>query len=409
MKAVVLAAGEGVRLRPLTETRPKVLLPLGGRPIIELLLEEARKAGVSEAVIVVRYRKEMVQEALSKADLGMKISFVEQGEERGTGAALRCAKGLLDAPFLVLAGDMVTEASAIRSVIEAHSGGITLALKKVADPRGYGVAGVSGGKVSHFEEKGPKPASDLANMSIYCMDPSVFNDLEALTISPRGEYEITDLLIGARAVICDAYWNDVAYPWDMLDANSFVLSRMEGEAGHVENSTIEGRVVVAKGARVFNSHIEGNVFIGPGSVIGPFAIIKGDTSIGAGCSIGGGTTVKNSIVMDGVNAKHLSYIGDSLVGENVNFGSGTQIANYRFDSSHVNVMTERGWVNTARKKLGAVIGDGTRFGVLSCTMPGKLIGAGCEIHSGVVVNRNVPSGKRVFTRQTIEFADAVSE
>ncbi len=105
-----------------------------------------------------------------------------------------------------------------------------------------------------------------------------------------------------------------------------------------------------------------------------------------------------------MNAKHLSYIGDSVIGENVNIGSGTQIANFRFDESNINILTERGWVNTGRKKMGAVVGDNSKFGVLSCTMPGKRIGTYCWIHSGIVVNKNVPSNVRVFTRQPIEFA-----
>ena len=100
-----------------------------------------------------------------------------------------------------------------------------------------------------------------------------------------------------------------------------------------------------------------------------------------------------------MKAKHLSYIGDSVVGEGVNFGSGTQVANYRFDAGNVNVLTEKGWVNSGRKKLGAIIGDNTKFGVLSCTMPGKLIGNDCWVGSNVVVNRNLRSGQKVLMKQ----------
>ncbi|MEM3432471.1 MAG: glucosamine-1-phosphate N-acetyltransferase, partial [Candidatus Bilamarchaeaceae archaeon] len=114
-------------------------------------------------------------------------------------------------------------------------------------------------------------------------------------------------------------------------------------------------------------------------------------------------TVKESVIFDEVDAKHLAYIGDSVIGRNVNFGAGTQLANFRFDEGNVNVSTERGWVNSGRRKLGAIVGDNVKFGVLASVMPGKLIGPNCWIHSGVVVNRNVPSGLYVFVQQQLGF------
>jgi UDP-N-acetylglucosamine diphosphorylase/glucosamine-1-phosphate N-acetyltransferase len=403
MKAVILAAGEGKRLRPLTETRPKGMLPVAGRPILHHLLSEAGKAGITEAVVVVRHMKEMILDYFSANDTGVKLKFVEQGEESGTGAALLCAKDGIGDTFVALAGDIVTEASVIKKAIAAHEGGITLALKKVPNPHEYGVVELSGGRVSLFEEKPKHPKSDLANLSVYCMEPTVFGELKSLGKSERGEYELVSLFTGAKGVVVDGYWRDIAYPWDLLEANEHVLSAMEARTGVIENSTINGKVIMEDGAKIINSYVEGCAYVGAGTVIGPNAYLRGFNSIGKNCSIGSGSTVKSSILLDRVNAKHLSYIGDSVIGENVNFGAGTQVANYRFDGNNVPVLTEKGWVNSGRSKLGVFVGDGTKFGVLSCTMPGKSIGANCCVHSGVVVNRNVPSGTSVFTRQPIEF------
>ncbi len=403
MKAVILAAGDGKRLRPLTETRPKAMLPVAGRPILHHLLDEARKAGVTDAVIVVRHMKESMVEYFAKNDAGVKLKFVEQGAENGTGAALLAARDEIGDTFVALAGDIVTDASVIKSVIAAHGGGITLALKKVPNPHEYGVVELSGGKVSLFEEKPKHPKSDLANLSVYCMEPTVFGELKSLGKSERGEYELVSLLTGAKGVVVDGYWRDIAYPWDLLDANEHVLSAMEARTGVIENSTINGKVIMEDGAKIINSYVEGCAYIGAGTVIGPNAYLRGFNSIGKNCAVGSGSTVKSSILLGHVNAKHLSYIGDSVIGEGVNFGAGTQVANYRFDGKNVLVLTEKGWVNSGRSKLGVFVGDGTKFGVLSCTMPGKSIGANCYIHSGVVVNRNVPSGTSVFTRQPIEF------
>jgi UDP-N-acetylglucosamine diphosphorylase/glucosamine-1-phosphate N-acetyltransferase len=409
MKAIILAAGNGVRLRPLTETRPKPMLYAAGRPIIHHLLAEARKAGITEALVVVRHMQEKIDKYLALNDPGMKITLIEQGPENGSGAALLAAQESIDDTFMVLAGDIVTEASVIKAVKDAHEGGITVGLKKVANPHGYGVAELSGSRISLFEEKPAHPKSDLANLSVYCMEPTVFSELKSTQKSERGEFELVSLLVGAKGVVVEGYWRDIAYPWDLLEANEQLLSSMEARSGHIENSTIDGKVIMEKGARIINSYVEGIAYIGENTVIGPNACLRGFCSIGRNCSIGPGTTVKSSILLDNVNAKHLTYIGDSVIGENVNFGSGTQIANFRFDADNVNVLTERGWVNSGKKKLGIFVGDNTKFGVLSCTMPGKLIGSNCEIHSGVVVNKNVPSGVRVFTRQPIEFGKTGDE
>jgi bifunctional UDP-N-acetylglucosamine pyrophosphorylase/glucosamine-1-phosphate N-acetyltransferase len=403
MKAVVLAAGDGVRLRPLTATRPKSLVTIAGKPLLHHLLLEAKKAGISEAVVVVRRLKEQIVNYFLNNDVGMKLKFVDQGSENGTAAALLSTKDEITDTFIVLAGDIVTEASVIRGVIDAHKGGITLAVKKVQNPHEYGVVEMSGERISLFEEKPKRPKSNLANLSVYCMEPTVFDEIKSIGRSERGEYEITNLFVGARGAVVDGYWRDIAYPWDLFEANEHLLSKMEARSGHIENSTIDGKVIMEKGARLINSYVEGCAYIGEGTVVGPNACLRGFNSIGRNCAIGNGATVKSSILADNVFAKHLSYIGDSVIGENVNFGSGTQIANFRFDGSTVNVLTERGWANSGKRKLGVFVGDNTKFGVLSCTMPGKLIGENAWIYSGVVVNKNVPAGVRVYTRQNIEF------
>lgn len=409
MKALVLAAGEGVRLRPFTYTRPKAMIPVAGKPLIYHLLRELKEAGVAEAVVVVRYKKEMIIDYLKNNSPGIKVSFVEQGPENGTGAAILAGEGHFDGTFLVVAGDLVTEASIFKSVISAHKE-MTLAVKKVKTPKEYGVVGLSKGKVSFFQEKAENPKSDLANLSIYCFEPSVFKKIRSIKESERGEVEIVDILLGADAVQAEGFWLDIGYPWNILDANEFMLAKLPPKTGEVENSSISGKLIMAEGSKIINSTIEGNVYIGKNTTIGPNAIIRGNVSIGDNCNIGGASTVKNSVLFDHVNAKHLTYIGDSVVGSDVNFGSGTQIANYRFDSSEINVLTERGWRGTGRNKVGAFIGDRTKFGVLSCTMPGKSIGPDCWISSGVIVNKNIPPDMKVFVKQELSmFKELPSE
>lgn len=403
MRAVILAAGQGVRLKPLTETRPKVLLQIAGKAIIHHLILEAKKAGITEVIIVVRTMKDQIIDYFKQHDVGIPVSFVEQGEQDGTAAAILAAEKEIKDTFVVLAGDTVTEASVIKQVIDEHEGTITLGVKKVDQPQHYGVVELSGNKISLFEEKPKHPKSDLANLSIYCMEPTIFNEIRTIPKSERGEYEIVSLFVGARAVVTNGYWKDIAYPWELLTVNEQLLSNMQNKSEHIENSTINGKVIMGKGAKIINSFVEGIAYIGENTVIGPNAYLRGFNSIGKNCNVGESTTIKNSILFDNVNAKHLAYVGDSVIGSNVNLGSGTQLANFRFDGSYVKVLTERGWVNSGKKKLGVFIGDNTKFGVLSCTMPGKLIGTNCWINSGVVVNKNVPSNTKVFVKQELGF------
>ena len=402
MKAVVLAGGEGVRMHPLTYTRPKAMLQVAGKPMLWHVLSRLKKAGITKAGIVVKYKAEKIIEYFSKEEncLGMQISFIQQGLKHGTGAALMDAEKYADEDFLAVAADIICDPALYRKVIEAHGKEEkTVALKKVQDVSNFGVAEVRDGKITDFVEKSEKPPSNLANLSVYSFSPSVFSELGKLAPSPRGEYEIVDVFRGARAVEVSEFWGEVSYPWHLFDLNTKLLLEMEASIEQVENSTIKGKLIMEKGAEIFDSYIEGTAYIGKDSKIGPHAFLRGNNSIGANCRIGESTTIKDSILFDNVNAKHLSYIGDSVVGEGVNFGAGTQIANYRFDASHINIQTEKGWINSGRKKLGSIIGDHVKFGVLACTMPGKMIGNDCWIGSNVNVMRHVKPHTKIFAKQ----------
>ena len=400
MRAVILAAGNGERLWPLTEKKSKPMLEICGKPLIGHVLENVKEAGIEEEVVVARKEDERLIEYCSASPLVSQVVF--QNERRGTGAALLSARPFVKGDFVVLAGDILFDAEILKRVIREHEGDITLAVKKVDDPSRYGVVELAGERVSVFEEKPQHPKSDLANLSIYCMNESVFDELEKIGVSERGEYEIVDILIGAKAVVVEGMWKDIGYPWDLLDGARLLLSRLPSKLGDVVQSTIKGKVYMEEGAQIIHSYVEGDVFIGKNTVIGPNAYIRGPTSIGRNCAIGVGSTVKSSVLQNNVKAKHLTYVGDSVVGDNVNFGAGTQIANFRFDEKEVKILTRKGWKNTGRKKFGAAIGDNTKFGILSGVMPGKLIGSDCWIYSGVIVNKNVHSQRKVYSRISLE-------
>ncbi|MEM2137456.1 MAG: sugar phosphate nucleotidyltransferase [Candidatus Anstonellaceae archaeon] len=401
-KAVVLAAGEGKRLRPLTFTRPKCMIQLAGKPILQHVLENLNAVGVSEAAIVVKYKKESITDYFEKNPVdGMKLSFIEQGDRYGTAAAFGYAEDFATDLFFGVAGDIITEASALRKLADGAKGEVTAALHAVEDAREYGTAIVKEGKISAFEEKVEKPKSNLANCSLYVFEPTIFKRIKGVRKSSRGEYEIIDLLKGATAVQISDYWLDMGMPWQLFSANEFLLSKLPDKRGKVENCEIRGKIVMEKGAEIHDSVIEGNVYLGEGSYIGPHAYIRGTTSIGKDCGIGDSTTLKNSIIFDHVNAKHLTYIGDSIVGSNCNFGAATQIANYRFDAGSIKAIVNDVVIDTKRNKLGAIIGDNVKMGVLSAVMPGKMIGDGCWIDAGVVVKENVERKTHLILHQAL--------
>ena len=411
MKAVVLAAGEGKRLRPLTHTRPKCMIPIAGKPILEHVVNELRAAGLRDIVMVVRYMKEKVMDYFGDGkEFGVKIEYAVQGERYGTGAAFAAARELVDDEFVGIAGDVITEASAIRRLVRQAEGTVTMGLKRVENPSKYGVVLMRGDRVVDFEEKPEKPKSELANTSIYVFGKRAMEELGRAPKTERGEYEITGVLRRlaksgeVKGVEISEFWMDVGLPWQFLTASEHIINRMPARRkGSVSSSELVGKVIVEKGADIFNSYIEGPAYIGEKAEIGPFAYIRPTTSIGAHCSLSSGTTVKNSILMDGVKAKHLTYIGDSIIGEGCNFGAGTQVANYRFDAKTVKMRLADRKYDTETTKFGVVMGDNVKTGVLSCVMPGKSIGDGCWIGSGVVVHEDVPRRTKVFVRQTLEF------
>jgi bifunctional UDP-N-acetylglucosamine pyrophosphorylase/glucosamine-1-phosphate N-acetyltransferase len=401
-QAVVLAAGEGKRLRPLTFTRPKCMIQLAGKPILQHVLENLGQVGVKEAAVVVKYKEEAITDYFAKNPIGgLKLSFITQGEKYGTAAAFAEAESFVKGTFFGVAGDIITEPSALRRLSDNADGEVTAALHAVEDAREYGTAVVKDGKIAAFEEKVEAPKSNLANCSLYVFEPSIFKKISSLKKSPRGEYEIIEVLKGANAVEIKEYWLDMGMPWQLFSANEFLLSKLPDNRDRVENCTIRGKLVMEKGAQVHDSVIEGNVYIGAGSYVGPHAYIRGTTSIGRDCGIGDSTTVKNSIIFDHVNAKHLTYIGDSIIGSGCNFGAATQIANYRFDALNIRATINELTIDTKRNKLGAIIGDNAKMGVLSAVMPGKMIGDGCWVDAGVVVKENIERGTHLILEQNL--------
>jgi UDP-N-acetylglucosamine diphosphorylase/glucosamine-1-phosphate N-acetyltransferase len=400
LKAVILAAGEGQRMRPLTANRPKVMLPVVGLPILEHLLNEVKAAGIKDFIFIVGYCDKQVRSYFGSGEKwGVKIDYSEQRKQLGTADALRNVSGMVEGNFLVINGDVVVNRTDIKKLMKCTLS--TMGVIEVSDPGGLGIVELAGQKVVGIYEKTRRPPSLMANAGLYLFTPAVFDAVERTEKSPRGEYEITDslkILMSGRAGLNYLQlksWLDLSYPWDLLVANETMMASLKPQnLGEVEdNVVLKGAVVIGKNTVIRSgAYIEGPVIIGEDCRIGPNCFIRAATTIGNDCHIGASVEIKNSIIMSGTDVPHLNYVGDSVIGEGCNFGAGTKIANLRLDEQNIHV----GGIDTGRRKLGAIIGDNVKTGINASINVGAVIGDNTFIGPGVVARGNILPNTKLF-------------
>jgi len=400
MKAVILAAGGGTRMRPLSYTRPKSMLPVANKPILEHLLIEAKAAGTTDFILVVGYHGETVRDYFGNGEKwGVSIEYATQRKQLGTADALGRVEGLVGNEFLLLNGDVLIGGKDIRNLLGRND--IALSVTEVEDTNNLGLVKIEGDRVVRIHEKVTTRPSNLANAGMYLLTRDIFGAIARTEKSPRGEYELTDslqLLIDEGFAISyeriDS-WLDMSYPWDLLSANESMLQRIEPQNLGVveENVVIKGLVSIGRDTVIrANSYIAGPATIGEGCEIGPNCYIRPGTSIGDNCHIGSAVEIKASIVMRGTKIPHHNYVGDSVIGEGCNFGAGTKVANLRLDKKQVSVAN----IDTGRHKLGVIMGDGVQTGINACLNVGSLIGSHCYIGPGAVVSGVVLPNSRIF-------------
>ncbi len=407
MKAVILVAGKGERLLPLTANRPKHLLPIAGKSLLEWLLKGVKEAGIQEVLLVTNYMEKMIRERIGDgSSLGLKICYVKQEEMSGTANAFYSAKDFIaDEDFIGIYGDLYLAPGVVNKIITGHRMGEATITGLKRDPYLYGALKIEGGKVLGIVEK-PKPGtapSDITNAGIYVFPSQVFNHIQKTTLSSRGEYEITDTInlmiasgIKTRVQMLEFdEWLDVGHPWTLLEANEREMKNLKGcIKGKVEEgANLHGEVYVASSAIIKSGvYIEGPVYIGEGCDVGPNSYIRPCTVLSQNNKIGAGSEIKNSILLNGAHVPHLSYVGDSIIGEKTNFGAGTITANLRFDNKPVKMTSKGQRLDTGRRKFGAVVGDNVQTGVNVSIHPGVRIGNNTWIEPGSVITVDVPDG-----------------
>lgn len=381
MQCVVLAAGEGKRMRPLTARRPKVMLPVANRPMMEHLVLAARDAGITEFIFVVGYGEREVRNHFGNGErFGIHVAYAPQRQQAGTADALRSAQNLVTGPFLAMNGDMILDSTDVARMIDAPAP--AMGTSTTDHPGDFGVVLVENGRVISLEEKSKHPKSNIINAGAYAFTLEIFDLLAGVGVSARGELELTDALgvLIARhelGAVPFSTWMDIGYPWDLLDANAALLGGLTSQnEGVIEEGVhLSGTVAIGSGTVIKSgTYIEGPCTIGKNCRIGPHAYLRGATSIGDECHIGHCTEIKNTVIMAKTKIPHFNYIGDSVIGSGCNFGAGTKIANLRHDHGPV----KAGGKDTRHTKFGAVVGDNVHFGINCSVNVGSVLGSNAQ-------------------------------
>jgi len=329
MKALILAGGKGTRLRPLTYSIAKALIPVANRPIIYYVMQHIRETGLRDVgVILSPETGSQIKEALSTSCEDLNLTYIVQDQPRGLADAVRVARGYLgDDPFVMYLGDNVI-GHGIREVVrEFQTAGAdaVILLKEVPDPRMFGVAELDGGgRVRRLVEKPQRPPSNLALVGVYVFGPAIHEAISQIELSSRGELEITDAIQKlvedgriVHGIRLETWWLDAGGKDDLLEANRVVLDKwcVEDVQGDVDGeSRVAGRVSMEKTAHLRRSEVRGPVVIGAGtaiesSFIGPY------TSVGSNCVIRD-SAVQCSVILDGVRLEGVAQLSHCVIGRN---------------------------------------------------------------------------------------------
>jgi glucose-1-phosphate thymidylyltransferase len=329
MKGLVLSGGKGTRLRPLTYTGAKQLVPLANKPVLFYVLEDLVNAGITDIGLVVGDTADQIQTAVGDGSrFGCHVTYIQQDHPGGLAHAVKQARSYLgDERFVMYLGDNFIQGGIANYVDEFSSSSdcAQLLLYHVLNPQNFGVAEVEHGRIVGVEEKPPVPRSDLALVGIYFFDHHIHEATEAIQPSGRSELEITDAIRylletnkSVRSHIVSGWWIDTGKMEDMLDANRLVLLEMKRKIlGKVaEDCTLQGNVVIEEGAEILNSTLRGPLIIGAGTrienaYIGPF------TAVGPHCLIRE-SEIEHTIVMERSQIIDVPHrIEDSLIGRDV--------------------------------------------------------------------------------------------
>ncbi len=421
MRALLLAGSQSTRMWPLVETCPKPLLSIGGKPIIQWMIEDLHSAGIRNIVVSIGYLGEQIRDFLGRGHgLGVKIDYVVQEEERGVAESILIAKEEVEdeEAFLVANADILAGPKIIRRAQKHYrdlDAEAVVSLTLTNTPQFYGIAEIDErARIRRVVEK-PQPdeiQSRYAIAGIYVFRSSIFEQLEKTRDLPKTIQSLIDQEEKVYGSVWELDWVEVSYPWDLIQANRFVLDKqLKGKGSFIAESAdiqqpsrIEGSVHISEGVVVRpHTTIRGPVYIGPNTYIGNNSLIREYTSLGSNVLVGFGCEIKESIIYDSTKIGRLSFVGDSVVGRNVEIGAGVQLVNHPLAGKTITSTISGKPEIVPRKKYGAIIGDNTILSPNVSVFPGVKVGANSIVLPGIVLAEDVPSFTEVHSRQKVAF------
>ena len=389
MKAIILAAGEGAHLSPFSETRPISMIGVAGRTMLDNTFGLLKSAGINDIFIVVRHKKDKLIERLQQQDHnGLNLHYVEQKRKLGIGHAVMQIKNKISPGeyFLLLYGDTLT-AENIFSKVQQSFHSFKCPVASICLPPSNQMFGNvflnARMEITKIVEK-PK-GNNLGNYvlsGVFILPASFFKLLESSGNSMEKALKKVVAGEGMRASMWEDDWLDVVYPWEILTANKMIMDSWEessiAKTATLEaNVTLHGIVRIEAGAIIKSGAVlEGPCCIGEGSYIGNNSLIRSYTSVGKNCKVGSGVELKNCVVMDNSQIGRLSFVGDSVLGENVDMGAGCMTVNRTVDWKPISVKNGKRPMGTGMTKLGAFLGDGVVVGAGNTLQPGMVVAPG---------------------------------
>lgn len=416
MKALILAAGYGTRLHPLTQYRPKAMLPLLGKPMLHHVIDSVLDAGVKDIVLVVGHYREQIEAYFGNGEqIGVNISYAEQEEPKGEFDAVLAAEGLLNSEdrFLMTDCDIITTTTRFKETLKAaKTSDMALSLVEVPNPWQFGVVKLDGSKITTIVEK-PKKGTEPSNLAVagvYIFTSAIFDTIR----------NTKDLEVGIQELINEGHnvysspsldpWVDVGRTWNILEATPILFDRLRNQKRRLVDDTAKvsdsahliGDVWIGPRARIFpGASLVGPVYVGPDAIVGNNCLIREHAVLENGTRTGFSCELRNTVMMPKSSVGHLAFVGDSILGFNVEIGASVVLSNYRFDGAEVHVMLRNQLVSTHTNKFGAIVGDEAKIGCGAVVLPGRTIGYNSWIDPAIVVQKDVADNIHLKLKQTV--------
>ncbi|MBU1931933.1 NDP-sugar synthase [Patescibacteria group bacterium] len=406
---VILAAGKSSRFWPLSEDSHKSMTPLLGKPILEYMLLELKKAGVLKVILVVSEPGKKYFETRKR--LGISIDYIIQKEPLGQANAILAAKDKIASNnFFVLNAYQLNAAEFLKNLIDfkdEKKADLVILGKKTDNPSNYGIFALSGEKVKQIIEKPKKgeAPSNIRAAGVYLLNKDF---LTFMLKQKTEEYQLETALTKfcqnnkVFTYITDKQTLTLKYPWHFLSIKDYLFKSINGSISPKANISKTAvlknpnKIIIENEATVGDfALIEGPAYIGPGAVLGAYSILRKGSILEKGAEAQRYCDISNSIIFKNSHI-HSGFVGDSVIAENCRIGADFITANRRLDRNEVNTLVKNKIVNTCLASFGTIIGANTKMGIRVSVMPGKIIGKNCSIGAGEIITKNLADNSKVL-------------